>query len=596
MKHFKDAPAWAVAALLAACVVGLYVTRDTDANRAVARRLPLSSPASLMDPRLLQTAQQMASVADTHDEQALAQEALRLSDHELDQAFASALREASAPSAPPTGPLKELADRITRLKSEISVDQQRIAKLTKEAATNGASDDRLELAKAQLALAEDEIEDAQQDLARQGGDKHADLQRALADHEAAQHQTAAVPKAPPAARAVTLKEQIQAWFLLGDRQRQLDTARQQAESKAATLVREHDALEKLASNKPSPAIGAAPEAAAADSTSADTGEEEDTATMVARLRHLSDQQKTLTVLDKRIQDVRQLADVYKRWGVVVETRRRGAVHLLLRSLAAVLAVLLVVVLINRAIRRAFALQADRKRLHQLRVISTIAVQVIGASLIVLIVFGPPNQISTIIGLTTAGLTVALKDFIVAFFGWFALMGRNGLRVGDWVEINGVSGEVIEIGLLKTALLEMGNWSSTGHPTGRRVAFVNSYAIEGHYFNFSTAGQWLWDELQVNLPVAGDPYQMAQQIRQMVESQTEAEATAAEQDWERVTRQYGIRPFSAKPAVDLRPSPTGLTVVVRYITRAPQRYEVKSRLFDAIVDLWHKPAGNLTKQS
>jgi small-conductance mechanosensitive channel len=547
---------------------------------------------------MLLTAQQMAADADTPQEQAFAQQALRLSDHELDQAFASALREASATSAPASGPLKQLADRITRLKGTISAEQQRIAKLTSEAAANSASADRLELAKAQLALDEDELEDAQQDLARQGGDQHADLERALADHEAMQKQAAPVPKAPPAAPTATLSQQTQAWFLLRDRQRQLEAARQQAENKAATLVREHDALEKLVGNKRAPAAvgGAETTASDASSTDSDEDQEEDTATMLARLQHLSDQKKTLTELDKRIQDSRQLADVYKRWSASAEARRRGVMHLLLRSLAAVLAILLAVVLIDGAMRRAFERQADRKRLHQLRVISTIAVQLIGAALIVLIIFGPPNQISTIIGLATAGLTVALKDFIVAFFGWFALMGRNGIRVGDWVEISGVSGEVIEIGILKTALLEMGNWTTTGHPTGRRVAFVNSFAIEGHYFNFSTAGQWLWDELQVNLPVAGDPYEMAQQIRQMVEEQTAAEGTAAEQDWERVTRQYGIRPFSAKPAVDLRPSPTGLTVVVRYITRAPQRYEVKSRLFDAIVDLFHKPAASPVQQS
>jgi small-conductance mechanosensitive channel len=144
--------------------------------------------------------------------------------------------------------------------------------------------------------------------------------------------------------------------------------------------------------------------------------------------------------------------------------------------------------------------------------------------------------------------VALKDFIVAFFGWFALMGKNGIRIGDWVEINGVGGEVVEIGLLKTVLLEMGSWTSTGHPTGRQVSFVNSFALEGHYFNFSTAGQWLWDELQVTLPAEGDPYGKAEQIRQTVERETEADARSAEQDWERVTRQYGTRAFSAKPAV------------------------------------------------
>jgi hypothetical protein len=150
----------------------------------------------------------------------------------------------------------------------------------------------------------------------------------------------------------------------------------------------------------------------------------------------------------------------------------------------------------------------------------------------------------------------------------------------------VGGEVIEVGVLKTVLLEMGNWTSTGHPTGRRVSFSNSYAIEGHYFNFSTVGQWLWDELSVTLPATGDPYQVAEQIRRTVERETDAASAEAAQDWERVTHQYGITGFSAKPAVDLRPGINGLDVVVRYITRAPLRYEVKSRLFQAIVALLH----------
>jgi len=164
------------------------------------------------------------------------------------------------------------------------------------------------------------------------------------------------------------------------------------------------------------------------------------------------------------------------------------------------------------------------------------------------------------------------------------MGRNGIRVGDWVEIEGVSGEVIEIGLLKTVLLELGNWTQTGHPTGRRVAFSNSFAMEQHYFNFSTSGQWLWDELRLTLPPSGDPYQTAQQIREIVERETQADATQASQDWQRVTRQYGAREFSAGPSVNLRPGVNGLEVVARYITRAPQRNVVKSKLFQEIVNL------------
>ncbi|PYT26687.1 MAG: mechanosensitive ion channel protein MscS [Acidobacteria bacterium] len=591
MGRVKNLLGWVVTALLLVCVVAWYFTRDTGSNRITAKKLAETSRSLSTDRRLLQSARQMASVADTTDEQALAAEALRLADHELDQAFASALREAAATTPPATSaPQRALTDRIAQLKKRVAVEQARIAKLTQDAAAKGSGDNGVELAKAQLALEEDELEDAQQDLARQGGDQHATLERALQEHEQAQHEAAQPTKTPVAGPTATISAQIGSWLSLGDRQGQLEAAREQAGNNAAKLGREHDTLEKLITNKPVADAGAAAATGDASGTNEDDTEEEDPAAMLARLRHLSDQRKTLAELDKRIQDSQQLADVYKRWNALVETRQRGVLHLLLGSLAAVLGILIAVILIDRGIHRAFVRLADHKRLHQMRVVATIGVQFIGALLILLIIFGPPNQMTTIIGLATAGLTVALKDFIVAFFGWFALMGRNGLRVGDWVEINGVSGEVIEIGLIRTVLLEMGNWATTGHPTGRRVAFVNSFAIEGHYFNFSTAGQWLWDELQVTLPAAGDPYQTAQQIRQAVERVTETDATAAQQDWERVTKPYGMRLFSAKPAVDLRPGIGGLNLIVRYITRAPQRSEVKSRLFEAIVGLLHKPAG------
>ena len=508
MNPFKNLAIFITVLVLAACVIAAYLTRDAGTSRITAKKPAASSQAPLVDERLLQTARQMSSLADTSDEQSLAGEALRLADHEVDQAFAAALREAAAEGTPASGPLKELAERITHFKASVTAGQARIAKLTKEAETKAAAADQLALAQAQLALDQDELEDAQQDLVRQGGDPHAKIEQALQEHEAAEHQAAQAPKATTPGRTVTLIEQAQLWLALWDRGQQLEAARLQAANSAASLSREHDTLEKLIKKQPIPDAAAATPAPTSDEESSDddTEPQEDTATMVARLRHLSDQRKSLATLDQRIQDSQHLADVYKRWvTLVVETRRRGALHLLLQSLSVVFGILLAVLLIVKAIHHAFGQQADRKQRHQLQIMAGIAVQVVGGLLILLVIVGPPTQVSTIIGLTTAGLTVVMKDFIVAFFGWFALMGKNGVRVGDWVEINGVSGEVIEIGMLKTVLLEMGNWTSTGHPTGRRVAVMNSYAIEGHYFNFSTAGQWLWDELQVTLPTTGDPY-------------------------------------------------------------------------------------------
>jgi small-conductance mechanosensitive channel len=221
------------------------------------------------------------------------------------------------------------------------------------------------------------------------------------------------------------------------------------------------------------------------------------------------------------------------------------------------------------------------------VVVRFAVQAAGVLLVLLVLIGVPNQMPTILGLAGAGLTVALKDFIVAFFGWFALLGRNGMRVGDWVEIQGVVGEVAEIGLLRTVLLETGNWNDAGHPTGRKVAFVNSFAIEGHFFNFSTSGQWLWDELQILVPSTQNPYPVLDAIQKLVTTATGENARMAEEEWQRATHRERLHSVSAAPAINLRPTSAGVEIHVRYITRAQERYATRTRLYQDIVAMLHQ---------
>ncbi|HEX9082442.1 MAG TPA: hypothetical protein VF768_09185, partial [Holophagaceae bacterium] len=147
-------------------------------------------------------------------------------------------------------------------------------------------------------------------------------------------------------------------------------------------------------------------------------------------------------------------------------------------------------------------------------------------------------------------------------------------------------EVVEIGLLRTVLLETGSWSDAGHPTGRRVAFVNSFAIEGHYFNFSTSGQWMWDELNVLIPPGQDPYPVIDGIQKLVAQETETNARQAEEEWKRTTTKYRVQAFSAQPGINVRPTSNGIEVRVRYITRAYQRHEDQRGLYQAVVELMH----------
>jgi small-conductance mechanosensitive channel len=165
------------------------------------------------------------------------------------------------------------------------------------------------------------------------------------------------------------------------------------------------------------------------------------------------------------------------------------------------------------------------------------------------------------------------------------MGKNGIRLGDWVEINGVTGEVVELGMFHTVLLETGNWTDSGHPTGRRVTFTNSFAIEGHYFNFSTSGQWLWDELQVILPAGRDPYPIVDAIQKKVQEATSETAKQAEKEWQSVTRSRDTaRTLTAAPAINVKPVAGGVEIAVRYITRANERYQLRAKLNQAAVDL------------
>ncbi|HEV2500583.1 MAG TPA: mechanosensitive ion channel domain-containing protein, partial [Terriglobia bacterium] len=169
---------------------------------------------------------------------------------------------------------------------------------------------------------------------------------------------------------------------------------------------------------------------------------------------------------------------------------------------------------------------------------------------------------------------------------FVLMGRNGIHVGDWVEINGVRGEVMEIGLLRTLLLETGNWTEAGHPTGRQVAFLNSYAVEGYFFNFSTAGQWMWDDLSLIIPKNEDPYPLIEQIRALVTKETEPSLREAEAEWRRAAHRSGFELFSAGTEINMTPGDSGTKLIVRYMTKAAERYEVRSRLSRALVKLLH----------
>jgi small-conductance mechanosensitive channel len=306
---------------------------------------------------------------------------------------------------------------------------------------------------------------------------------------------------------------------------------------------------------------------------------------IERLQQISAQQNILSILNERLGAQQQLAALYGRWGQQAELQQKIMIHLILQSLAFIAAICIVAILAGWGLQLALErLVHDPRQKQTLKTVLNLGTQLVGLFLILLIIFGVPQQMPTILGLVTAGLTVVFQDFILAFCGWFVLMGPNGVRVRDWVEIDGVGGEVVQLGLFRTWLLETGNWTAHGHPTGRRVSFLNGYAIRGKYFNFSTVGQWMWDEIKVSIPPGTSIHPLLKSIYESTVKITEADAKMAEGEWKRVTHEEGSPQFSAMPSVNLRPAGAGVDIVIRYITRAGVRVETRNRLFAVIVEL------------
>ena len=215
-----------------------------------------------------------------------------------------------------------------------------------------------------------------------------------------------------------------------------------------------------------------------------------------------------------------------------------------------------------------------------------------------------GRLSFAFGVVGAGVAVALQDVLASIAGAFSIGFSKLYTVGDRVQIGDTRGDVIDIGLLRTTLMETGNWVSRDLYNGRVVRIPNSAVLKGSVFNYSQGFQFIWDEIKVLFTTTSD-YKLAREMLLRVAKDAIGEyLLEAQISWKAMSDNYGSVNPPLEPTVALVVNAGSLEFSVSYVVDYTKRTAVQDQLFTKIVEEiassngrleWASPAGTVMNQ-
>lgn len=187
------------------------------------------------------------------------------------------------------------------------------------------------------------------------------------------------------------------------------------------------------------------------------------------------------------------------------------------------------------------------------------------------------------GVAGAGIAFALQEVIASVAGWLAITFGNFYKIGDRVMLGGIRGDVIDIGVLRTTVFQVGDWVAGDLYNGRVVRVANSFVFKEPVYNYSADFPFLWDELTVPVRHGSDRAQTQALLQTVAEEVTGAYATTVQDTWDQMTRDYVIENARVQPMVTMTADENWLTYTVRYVTEFKKRRTTKDQLFRRILD-------------
>jgi small-conductance mechanosensitive channel len=202
-------------------------------------------------------------------------------------------------------------------------------------------------------------------------------------------------------------------------------------------------------------------------------------------------------------------------------------------------------------------------------------------------------LSVTLGIAGAGIAFALQEVITSIAGWIAISFGDFYKPGDRVEVGGIKGDVIDVSILRTTLMEIGEWVQFDQYTGRIVRVTNSFIFKEPVINYSTGFPFIWDEVRVPISYGSD-HNLARSIFQDIGQELTGKNTSeAKKGWKKMRRRYLLEKASLEPTVFLIATDNWLEFSIRYLVDLKKRRSIKDDFFTRILDEINKTDGKVT---
>lgn len=292
------------------------------------------------------------------------------------------------------------------------------------------------------------------------------------------------------------------------------------------------------------------------------------------IKNAQDMERKIKLMGDKIEQARlrvnyEMGDLYNKFAWKV-----------LSFVSLVLVVIILRVVLLKVVDR--YVERDNQKYYYTKIIK-VGSWVIVFFFIIFVLFGKIEQFMLLLSFIGAGVAIALKDVITSFVAWFFIIGPNGFRVGDRIQLGEVAGDVVDVGLFRSTLMEIGTWTKGEQSVGRLATFPNHLIFTLTVYNYTTGNEFIWNEVAFLVTFESN-WKRAEEIMLAIATQgSDRVIHKAERKMKSMSRKYMVRFGVLTPAVYMVVRDSGVELTVRYLTDARKRRITQDKISREILD-------------